>query len=69
MMRNLLRGLCRNAALADYSAQETFLQAWIHLKGLRAPEAFEGWLRTMATNSWRQYRRREGATELEQLLS
>lgn len=62
-IRNLLRGLCRNTALADDLAQETFLQAWIHLKSLRAPEAFGGWLRKMAINSWRQYLRREGALD------
>ena len=60
-VRNLLRSLCRNSALADDLAQETFLQAWKHLKSLRVPEAFAGWLRKLAINSWRQYLRREGA--------
>lgn len=60
-IRNLLRGLCHNAALADDLAQETFLQAWKHLGGLRSPEAFAGWLRKLAINAWRQHLRREGA--------
>lgn len=59
-IRNLLRSLCRNTALADDLAQETFLQAWLHLKNLRAPAAFGGWLRKLAINSWRQHLRREG---------
>lgn len=59
-IRNLLRGLCRNTALADDLAQETFLHAWKHLKSLRVPEAFAGWLRKLAINSWRQQLRREG---------
>lgn len=60
-IRNLLRSLCRNAALADDLAQETFLQAWKHLGNLHAPEAFGGWLRKLAINAWRQHLRREGA--------
>ena len=60
-IRNLLRSLCRNTALADDLAQETFLQAWKHLGSLRAPEAFAGWLRKLAINAWRQHLRREGA--------
>ena len=60
-IRNLLRSLCRNTALADDLAQETFLQAWKHLKSLRVPAAFAGWLRRLAINSWRQHLRREGA--------
>jgi RNA polymerase sigma-70 factor (ECF subfamily) len=59
--RNLLRSLCHNTALADDLAQETFLQAWKHLRNLRVPEAFAGWLRKLAINLWRQHLRREGA--------
>jgi RNA polymerase sigma-70 factor (ECF subfamily) len=59
-IRNLLRSLCRNIALADDLAQETFLQAWIHLRSLRSPAAFAAWLRKLAINSWRQHLRREG---------
>jgi RNA polymerase sigma-70 factor (ECF subfamily) len=58
--RSLLRSLCRDAALADDLAQETFLQAWTHIGGLRVPEAFSGWLRKLAINSWRQQLRRAG---------
>jgi RNA polymerase sigma-70 factor, ECF subfamily len=60
-VRNLLRSLCRNTALADDLAQEAFLQAWLHLGSLRVPNAFASWLRKLAVNSWRQHLRREGA--------
>jgi RNA polymerase sigma-70 factor, ECF subfamily len=60
-IRNLLRSLCRNTALADDLAQETFLQAWKHIGALREPNAFAGWLRKLAVNSWRQHLRRQGA--------
>jgi RNA polymerase sigma-70 factor, ECF subfamily len=59
-IRSLLRNLSRDAALADDLAQDTFLQAWKHIRSLRVPTAFSGWLRTLAINSWRQHLRREG---------
>jgi RNA polymerase sigma-70 factor, ECF subfamily len=59
-IRSLLRNLSRDAALADDLAQETFLQAWKHIRSLRVPAAFSGWLRRLAINSWRQHLRREG---------
>lgn len=54
-MRNLLRRLSRDDALADDLAQETFLRAWRHLRSLRAPGAFGGWLRQIAVTTWLQY--------------
>jgi RNA polymerase sigma factor (sigma-70 family) len=65
-IRSLLRRLCRDAALADDLAQDTFLQAWKQLRGLRAAGAFGGWLRRIAVTSWLQHARRaEPFTELE----
>jgi RNA polymerase sigma-70 factor (ECF subfamily) len=61
-LRNLLRNLCRHPALADDLAQEAFLQAWVNLRSLREPNAFGGWLRKLAINSWRLHVRREGAS-------
>src|SRR5215831_9167567 len=51
-LRNLLRRLCRNGALADDLAQQVFLQAWRSLRQLRSSEAFGAWLRRLAVNSW-----------------
>ncbi len=57
-LRNLLRRLCRDPALADDLSQAAFLQAWRSLATLRAPGAFGGWLRKLAVNLWLQHVRR-----------
>lgn len=54
-MRNLLRRLSRDAALADDLAQETFLHAWRQLSRLRACGAFGAWLRQIAITKWLQH--------------
>ena len=59
--RALLRRLCRDHALADDLAQETFVQAWRALRTLRAPGAFGGWLKRIAVNAWLAHQRRVGA--------
>lgn len=59
--RALLRRLCRDHALADDLAQETFVQAWRALGTLRAPGAFGGWLKRIAVNAWLAHQRRAGA--------
>jgi RNA polymerase sigma factor (sigma-70 family) len=51
-LRNLLRRLSRDAALADDLAQQVFLKAWRSLPQLKSPAAFGGWLRRMAVNTW-----------------
>lgn len=58
-IRNLMRRLCRNHALADDLSQQTFLRAWQRLAGLRDPAAFGGWLRRIAVSEWLQYNRRK----------
>lgn len=59
-IRNLLRRLCREAALADDLSQAAFVQAWRSLSGLKEPGAFGGWLRRIAVNVWLQHARRHG---------
>lgn len=56
-LRNLLRRLCRDPSLADDLAQQTLLQAWRTLGGLKAPGAFTAWLRRLAINTWLQHLR------------
>jgi RNA polymerase sigma-70 factor (ECF subfamily) len=51
-LRNLLRRLCRDPALADDLAQQAFLQAWRALPSLRSTAAFAGWLRRLAINAF-----------------
>jgi len=63
-LRNLLRRLCRNPALADDLAQQTFLQAWRSIRGLKSPAAFGAWLRRLALNAWLAHARsRKSAME------
>jgi RNA polymerase sigma factor (sigma-70 family) len=53
-IRNLLRRLARNPALADDLAQQTFIQGWQSIRSLRSPAAFGSWLRKLAVNFWLQ---------------
>ena len=52
--RNLLRRLCRDAALADDLSQQAFLMAWKSIGTLKSPAAFGAWLRKLAVNCWLQ---------------
>ena len=54
-VRNLLRRLSRDHALADDLSQQTFIQAWKRLSSLQSPGAFGGWLRQIAVNIWLQH--------------
>jgi RNA polymerase sigma factor (sigma-70 family) len=51
-LRNLLRRLCRDPALADDLAQQVFLKAWRSLPQLKSVGAFGAWLRRLAINTW-----------------
>jgi len=56
-LRNLLRRLCRDPALADDLAQQVFLKAWRALPALNSVAAFGAWLRRLAINVWLAHRR------------
>jgi len=64
-IRDLLRRLCRNPALADDLAQQAFLQAWRRIRTLQAPGAFGGWLRKIALSVWLQHLRAPGSRPVE----
>jgi len=51
-VRDLMRRLCGDHALADDLAQRAFVQAWQRLRDLRDPGAFGGWLKRVAVNVW-----------------
>ena len=51
-VRDMLRRLCGNHALADDLAQMTFVRAWRSIGTLRDPGAFGGWLKRVAVNIW-----------------
>jgi RNA polymerase sigma factor (sigma-70 family) len=57
MIRNLLRRLARNPALADDLAQQTFIRGWKSISGLNSSAAFGAWLRKLAVNMWLQHLR------------
>ena len=57
-VRNLLRRLCNDPALADDLAQQVFLKAWQRLAQLQQTSALTSWLRTIATNTWLAYLRK-----------
>ena len=59
-LRQLMRRICRDHALADDLAQQAFLQAWLGLSSLREPAAFGGWLRKLAVNCALQQLRKRG---------
>jgi RNA polymerase sigma-70 factor, ECF subfamily len=60
--RDMVYGLCyhltQDFEAARDLAQEAFVQAYVKLGQLRGPERFAGWLRRIATNSYRSGRRR-----------
>lgn len=54
-LRNLLRRLSRDPALADDLAQQAFVKAWRSLPKLRSVAAFGAWLRRLAVNTWLEH--------------
>jgi RNA polymerase sigma factor (sigma-70 family) len=56
-IRNLLRRLTRDPALADDLAQQAFLRAWTSIRTLKSPSSFGAWLRKLAVNCWLQHAR------------
>ena len=59
-LRNLLRRLCRDRALADDLAQQVLLEAWRSLRKLRSTDAFGAWVRRLAVNAWLAHVRSPG---------
>lgn len=51
-VRDMMRRLCGDHALADDLAQKAFVVAWRNLSTLRDPGAFGGWLKRVAVNVW-----------------
>jgi RNA polymerase sigma-70 factor, ECF subfamily len=57
-LRNLLRRLSQDRALADDLAQQVLLQAWNALPGLHAGQALSAWLKVIAVHTWLKHLRR-----------
>ena len=60
-VRDLLRRLCGDHALADDLAQKVFVRAWRGIGALRDPGAFGGWLKRVAVSAWLDEARRAPA--------
>ena len=58
-LRNLLRRLSHDRALADDLAQQVLLQAWTALPGLQAGQALQAWLKAIAVHCWLRHLRRK----------
>ena len=57
-VRNLMRRLSRDGALADDLAQQAFIRVWRTLGQLQQPLRFPGWLKRLAINVWLQHHRK-----------
>lgn len=60
-VRNLMRRLSGNPALADDLAQQVFMQVWQSLRSLREAKAFPAWLKRLAVRVWLQQLRGKDA--------
>lgn len=58
-LRNLLRRLSHDRALADDLAQQVLLQAWGALPALQLEQALPAWLKTIAVRVWLKHLRRK----------
>jgi RNA polymerase sigma-70 factor, ECF subfamily len=63
-LRNFLRRLSGDAALADDLAQQAFLRVWRTIGSLKTNLAFGAWLRRMAMNAWLDHVRRHDPLDM-----
>ena len=57
-VRNLMWKLSSQEHIADDLSQQVFVILWQKLKGIREVNAFTGWLRKIAVNTWLQHVRK-----------
>lgn len=48
---NVIYRMCGDAQIAEDAAQETFIQAWLHLSSYRVQTSFRNWLYRIAVNA------------------
>ena len=58
-VRNVIYRLCGDAQIAEDAAQETFIQAWLHLSTYRPQTSLRNWLYRIAVNAATDMLRKE----------
>jgi RNA polymerase sigma-70 factor (ECF subfamily) len=58
-VRNVIYRMCGDAQIAEDAAQETFIQAWIHLSTYRPQTSLRNWLYRIAVNAATDLLRKE----------
>src|SRR5215216_6062065 len=56
---NLIYRMCGDAQVAEEAAQETFMQAWLHLPSYRPRSSLRNWLYRIAVNAAADMLRKE----------
>ncbi|RPJ20875.1 MAG: sigma-70 family RNA polymerase sigma factor [Chloroflexi bacterium] len=56
---NVVYRMCGDAQIAEDAAQETFIQAWLHLSAYRLQTSFRNWLYRIAVNAATDMLRKE----------
>jgi RNA polymerase sigma-70 factor (ECF subfamily) len=58
-VRNVIYRMCGNVQVAEDAAQETFIQAWLHLASYRHQTSLRSWLYRIAVNAATDMLRKE----------
>jgi RNA polymerase sigma-70 factor (ECF subfamily) len=58
-VRNVIYRLCGDVQIAEDAAQETFIQAWLHLSSYRPQTSLRNWLYRIAVNAATDMLRKE----------
>jgi RNA polymerase sigma-70 factor, ECF subfamily len=58
-VRNVIYRMCGDAQIAEDAAQETFIQAWLHLSSYRPQASLRNWLYRIAVNAATDMLRKE----------
>jgi RNA polymerase sigma-70 factor (ECF subfamily) len=58
-VRNVIYRMCGDAHIAEDAAQETFIQAWLHLSSYRPQTSLRNWLYRIAVNAATDMLRKE----------
>ena len=68
-VRNLMHRLSSQEHLAEDLAQQVFVTLWQKLKSMRDVNAFTGWLRKIAVNTWLQHVRKNDPLAVSEEMS